>query len=177
MKRTATLLLLTISLSLGINGNRENASTAEAKSTLRTHETFKVQVSIETDQLEKTLEGYMNGELRKLQGVEIDTSNLSWRIHIVIMKIAPNNTHLGYAFSIATTYIVNTEAVLRDDISVGLRDYFRRIERIENLELWTSGTELTEVMEVLKSVILQFDAENLEPERQYNGRMLEAWDK
>ena len=88
-----------------------------------------------------------------------------------MMKIESNNTHIGYAFSIATTYIVNTETVLKDNIPEVVRDYYRHIERIENLELWTSGTELTSIMEALKSVILQFDAEHLEPERQFNREL------
>ena len=76
MKRTTTLIFVTIGLSLiTIHATRENSSTAEAKNTLGRHEPFKVEVSVSSDKRESALEGYMNGELRKLQGVEIDNAN------------------------------------------------------------------------------------------------------
>ena len=127
--------------------------------------TFSVRVIVDLDgKLDKSLEGHMNQELRKLENIEINTTNPDWVIHVLIISDYARDQHIGYAVSSCVTRIIRLRPYLKTNLSHSMFNYLSEIERFENnLRVATAGPK--GLPEILSSIVLSYDAGNFQPAR------------
>lgn len=127
----------------------------------------RVQVKVDAIVLNaKAIEGHMNRELRKLTNVEIETKTPDWLIYVMINDTQnKSGRHTGYMMGISIVRRWDLSLYLNEITPPALKSYLSVVDIFETMSLGLSGNK-DEVYQQLTDMILSFDAQFLEPERQ-----------